>query len=182
MTLPLKSVALAAALMAALPLTHAHITLEYPVAQAASGYKATFKVGHGCAGSPIRQIVVNIPAGVQGAKPMPKAGWAIAVERTRLAQPYTSHGRTIVEDVTRITWTARTPDDWLPNAFYDEFVLHARLPSQPGAMYWSVSQVCEQGRIDWAEVPRDGQALADLKAPAALLDILPSGAGAHHHH
>ena len=60
--------------MASLPAA-AHVVLEYQVANAGSYYKATFKVGHGCGTSPVKQIVVTIPAGVQGAKPMPKAGW-----------------------------------------------------------------------------------------------------------
>jgi uncharacterized protein YcnI len=53
----------------------AHTVLEYQVATAGKSYKATFKVGHGCGASPTRQIVVDLPAGVQGAKPMPKPGW-----------------------------------------------------------------------------------------------------------
>ena len=160
--MPHPRAARAAAALAA-PAAHAHITLEYPVAPANSYYKATFKVGHGCSGSPIQQIVVQIPEGVRGAKPMPKSGWAVAVEPGR------------------ITWTARTPEDRLPDAFYDEFVLQARLPAQAGPLYWRVSQVCEQGRIDWAELPQPGQKLSDLKAPAAFLDVLPAGGGGHQH-
>src|SRR6476660_1333696 len=83
----------------------AHVVLEYQVAPAATSYKATFKVGHGCAASPTRQVVVDIPAGMRGARPMPKPGWALDVQRDKLAQPYTSHGRSITEDVVRITWT-----------------------------------------------------------------------------
>jgi len=160
----------------------AHTVLEYQVASAGQSYKATFKVGHGCGASPTRQIVVDIPAGVQGAKPMPKQGWRLEVTRAKLAQPYTSHGRAITEDVTRISWTAKTAEDMLPNGHYDEFVLLGTLPAQAGMMYWPVQQVCEQGRLDWTEVPKPGQKLSDLKSPAALLEIMPSaGAAAHHH-
>lgn len=157
-----KTLALAASL-AALPAAHAHVTLEYPVAQANSYYKATFKVGHGCAGAPTRQIVVRLPDGVRTARPSPKTGWAVTVEPTQ------------------ITWTARTPADHLPDAFYDEFVLQAKLPAQAGPLYWRVSQVCEPGRIDWVEVPAAGQKLSDLKSPAAHLEVLPADAGGHHH-
>jgi uncharacterized protein YcnI len=73
---------------------------------------------------------------------MPKPGWALEVQRATLASPYTSHGRTITEDVVRITWTAKTKDDYLPNAHYDEFVLVGQLPDKDGAMYWPVTQVC----------------------------------------
>jgi len=161
---------------------HSHVVLEYQVAPAGSSYKASFKVGHGCGASATRQIAVDIPAGVRGAKPMPKPGWALEVQREKLAQPYLNHGREVTEDVVRITWTAKTPADALPNAHYDEFVLVATLPQQPGPLYWPVRQACEEGRTDWVETPGPGQKLSDLKSPAALLDILPSaGAGAHQH-
>jgi hypothetical protein len=109
------------------------VVLEYQVAPAGRSYKATFKVGHGCGASPTRQITVDIPAGVRGAKPMPKPGWALDVQRAKLATPYTSHGRTVTEDVVRITWTAKTKDDYLPNAHYDEFALVGQLPDKDGA-------------------------------------------------
>lgn len=160
----------------------AHVVLEYQVAPAGASYKATFKVGHGCGASPTRQIAVDIPAGVRGARPMPKPGWTLEVQREKLAQPYTSHGRSITDDVVRITWTAKTAEDMLPNAHYDEFVLVATTPHETGAVYWPVRQACAEGRNDWVDVPKPGQALADLKSPAPALEILPSGGGAAHNH
>jgi uncharacterized protein YcnI len=172
---------LALALLGA-PTAFAHITLEHQTAHAGSYYKANFKVGHGCGSSPIRQIVVQIPVGVQGAKPMPKPGWDLLIERAPLAQPYTDHGRRVTEDVVRISWSAKTPADHLLNDHYDEFALHAKLPAQPGPLYWSVSQICVDGRIDWSQTPAAGQTLRQLKTPAALLDLLPAGGGASHAH
>lgn len=170
---------LAAAFALAAP-AQAHITLEHQTAHAGTYYKANFKVGHGCGDSPIRQIVVTLPPGVQGAKPMPKPGWSLTIERAPLAQPYQDHGRTVTEDVARITWTARAAADQLSNAHYDEFALNAKLPRRDGPLYWSVSQVCVDGRIDWNEVPGPGQSPHQLKSPAALLDLLPA-TGAHSH-
>lgn len=161
---------------------NAHVVLEYQVAPAAASYKASFKVGHGCGSSPTRQVVVDIPVGVRGARPMPKPGWSLEVQRDKLATPYTSHGRTVTEDVMRITWTARTAADMLPSTHYDEFVLVARTPEQAGPVYWPVRQRCLEGQLDWVEVPQPGQKLSDLKAPAALLDVLPAGGGAAHNH
>ncbi|MES2939322.1 MAG: YcnI family protein [Pseudomonadota bacterium] len=161
---------LAAALLAGA--AHAHVTLEYEVATAGAPYKATFKVGHGCGASPTREIVVTIPDGVRGAKPMAKPGWAIELQRKPGG-----------EEVARIVWRARTPQDALPSNHYDEFALVARMPQQPGPLYWPVSQACEEGRLDWTEVPRPGQDARALKSPAAALEILPAGetAGGHHH-
>ena len=160
----------------------AHVVLEYQVAPAGSSYKATFKVGHGCGASPTRQIVVDVPAGMRGARPMPKPGWALDVQRDKLAQPYNSHGRSVTEDVVRVTWTARTPQDMLQSAHYDEFVLVAQAPDQAGTVYWPVRQVCVEGANDWTEVPAPGQKLSDLKSPAAALEILPAAGGAGHSH
>lgn len=160
----------------------AHTVLEYKVATAGQSYKATFQVGHGCGTSPTRQIVVDMPAGVRGAKPMPKAGWRLDVTRDKLAQPYTSHGRTVTEDVTRISWTAKSAEDMLPPEQYDEFVLVGTLPHQAGMLYWPVQQLCESGRLDWTEVPKAGQKLSDLKSPAAELQLMPGAAAGGHSH
>lgn len=181
----MKKIAATALLMGATGLfcsASAHVVLEYQVAPAGASYKASFKVGHGCGASPTRQVAVDIPAGMRGARPMPKAGWTLDVQREKLAQPYTSHGRSITEDVVRITWTAKTPEDMLPNAHYDEFVLVAQAPEQAGTVYWPVRQVCAEGRNDWVEVPKAGQKPSDLKSPAAALEILPAGGAAAHNH
>ena len=174
---------LAAALLCAIvaPVA-AHVTLEYQVANAGSYYKGTFKVGHGCGSSPVKQIVVTIPSGVQGAKPMPKAGWTIEITREKLAQPMSGPGKPVTEDVSRISWTAKTPGDYLQNGWYDEFVLQAKLPVQEGTLYWPVSQICEEGQVDWTDVLKAGQKLSDLKSPAAALELMPMGGGGEHKH
>jgi len=168
-------------LAASLPVL-AHVTLEYQVANAGSYYKGTFKVGHGCGSSPVKQIVVTVPAGVQGAKPMPKAGWTLEVTREKLAQPRQDHGKAVTEEVARISWTAKTPADYLQDDWYDEFVLQAKLPAKAGMLYWPVLQVCEGGKADWSEVPKPGQKLSELKNPAAALELMPTDGGGEHNH
>jgi periplasmic copper chaperone A len=148
---------------------HAHVTLENQSAPAASSYKAVFKVGHGCGTSPTRQLIVDIPAAMQSARPMLKPGWRIEVEKAG-------------EKAIRVTWTARTTDDKLPDGFYDEFVLVTRTPSAAGPVYWPVVQVCDEGRNNWVEVPGPDQKLSDLKSPAALLEITPAASAAAHKH
>ncbi len=168
-------------LLAALP-AHAHVGLEWPAALAGSYYKATFQIGHGCGDSPTRQVVVDIPAGVLGARPMPRPGWSVDIERAPLARPVMNHGKPVTEDVVRITWTARTPADALESAHYGEFVLRARLPDAPGPLYWPVRQVCVQGQHDWVQVPAPGQKPGTLASPAAVLDLMPAGDPAGHAH
>jgi hypothetical protein len=160
----------------------AHVTLEEPAAIAGSGYKAVLRIGHGCDGSATQALAVQIPAGFQGAKPMPKAGWTVEVRRAALAQPYESHGRRVTDDVVEITWRAKTTDAYLPDAFFDEFVLRGQTPTQPGALWFKVLQSCEKGQLNWAETPARGTSTRGLKEPAVLLEVLPGMAGDAHQH
>lgn len=160
----------------------AHVTLEQPRVDAGNYYKAVLRVGHGCAGSPTRQISVRLPAGFRGAKPMPKAGWAVTVRRAALAEPYESHGQKFSDDVAEISWQAMSRESWLPDTHYDEFVLRGQAPLAVGPAWFRVRQVCEQGEIDWAELPADDKPLPSLKSPAALLEVVAPDPHAGHAH
>jgi uncharacterized protein YcnI len=158
-----------------------HVVLEDQTALAGRSYKAVLKVGHGCAGSPTTAMHVTIPAGFMGAKPMPKAGWKLDVKTAKLAVPYDSYGKQVTEDVSEITWTAASKDSYLPDGYYDEFVLRGGLPKKDGAMWFKVLQTCDKGSNDWSQIPAAGVDAHNLKSPAALLEIIPSGTVGHQH-
>jgi len=174
----------ACVLLAASAATPAHVVLEQTRAPAASSYRAVFRVGHGCDGLPTRGISVTLPDGVQGAKPMPKPGWALSVRTEKLATPYASHGKQIDADVREIAWTAANKDAFLPDAWYDEFVLRATLPSAAGPVWFRVVQTCDDNgrevRKEWTQVPKDGSSTQGLPLPAALLLVEPAAAGHVH--
>lgn len=150
----------------------AHVTLEEPQALAGAGYKALLRVGHGCEGTATHTLVVRISAGFRGAKPMPKAGWALTIEQAPLAQPYESHGRKVSEDVVQITWRATSKESFLADAHYDEFVLRGQAPQTPGPLWFQVRQLCEKGEWNWADIPASGTSTRGLKAPAVLLEVV----------
>jgi uncharacterized protein YcnI len=156
----------------------AHVVLDQPTAPAGSTYKAALRVSHGCEGAPTTGVVVQIPAGFQGAKPQPKAGWTLAVRREKLAKPYQSHGKTVTEDVVEIRWTAASREAALPDGQFDEFVLIGRLPDAAGSLWFKVLQPCESGQNDWSQVPATGTSTRGLKSPAVLLEVMPA---AHEH-
>jgi uncharacterized protein YcnI len=158
-----------------------HVVLEDQAALAGRSYKAVLKVGHGCEGSPTTAMRVTIPAGFKGAKPMPKAGWRLDIKTAKLTVPYDSHGKLVTEDVSEITWTAASKDSHLPDGYYDEFVMRGGLPKQDGAMWFKVLQTCDKGSNDWSQIPALGIDMTGLKSPAALLEIIPSGAAGHQH-
>ncbi|MEY8878872.1 MAG: YcnI family protein [Leptothrix sp. (in: b-proteobacteria)] len=159
----------------------AHVVLEQPSATAGSYYKAVLMVGHGCeGGQATHTVTVRLPAGFNGAKSMPKPGWAISSVRETLVQPWVSHGKTITDAVTEITWVAQTPEAALPDAQYDEFVLRGQLPETAGPLWFKVKQLCANGVLDWSELPASGTVTKGLKSPAVLLQVEPADGHAHH--
>lgn len=176
-----------AALVTTAPLAQAHVVLEQTQAVAGSNIRATFRVGHGCGDLATTAISVRIPRGVLGAKPMPKPGWTLTTRKATLAEPYKSHGKTYHEDVAEVTWTARTPEDALPDAHYDEFVLRATLPATAQTLWFAVLQTCAtpggMERQDWAQIPASGTSTQGLRYPAARLDVVaPPPKAEHSHH
>lgn len=159
----------------------AHVGLAQREAEAGSTYKAVLQVGHGCAGSPTHTVTVRLPAGFRGAKPMPKPGWTIAIQRQPLAQPYTSHGRTVTDEVSEVRWTALDRSAWLADAHFDEFVLRGQLPASAGPLWFKVAQTCETGALDWADLPARGTDTRGMPTPAVLLLVRPAAAGHAHH-
>ena len=88
----------AAALMVCASSAFSHVSLAEGRAPAGSTYRAALRIGHGCGVSPTTAIKVILPAGFKGAKPMPKAGWTLAVLKSKLAQPYDNHGTLVTEE------------------------------------------------------------------------------------
>jgi periplasmic copper chaperone A len=167
---------------AALP----HVVLEQATAAAGSSYRAVLRVGHGCDGLATTGLSVRLPAGVQSAKPMPKAGWAIAIKTEPLAVHVSSHGKRVDSDVAEISWSASAKEFALPDAHYDEFVLRATLPAAPGPLWFKVVQTCDDnGRVvrkEWTQTPTEGSSTRGLLLPAALLLVEPAAATAPAHH
>jgi uncharacterized protein YcnI len=128
-------------------------------------------------------VRVQIPAGFVGTKPIPKPGWKLEMQRVKLAEPYDSHGRKIDETVSEVVWRAQSPEVFLADAHYDEFVLRGQTPPKPGVIWFKVQQVCEKGELNWSDVPATGSSTRGLKAPAARLEVLPglSGSVGHQH-
>lgn len=159
---------------------HAHVTLEQPEAEAGQSYKAVLRVGHGCEGSATTRISVMLPPGFRGAKPMPKAGWRLETRREALSQPYERHGRRISDELVEVSWTALGEDNYLQDAWYDEFTVRGTVPSEAsGPLWFKVKQQCLKGEWLWVEVPASGDSTRGLKAPAARLMLRQAGTSAN---
>lgn len=171
---------LAVLMLLAAASAQAHITLDQPEAAAGSSYRAVFKVGHGCDGAATKEIVVTLPEGLRGAKPMPKAGWTLTTKRRPLKTPFESHGKPVTDELAEARWVANGEANFLQDAWYDEFMLRASLPAGPGEVWFQVRQVCTQGEWNWAEVPSAGT--PKPRAPAVRLVVKPAAEAAGHMH
>lgn len=159
-----KAAALALALLAALPAAHAHVTLSSDTAQAGAYARVVLRVPHGCGLSVTTGITVHVPAGYLLAKPMPKPGWALSLEKAALKPPLRMHGREVTETAAQVRWQGGP----LPAEFFDEFVLVGKLDDKAaGPLPFRVVQTCEQGQMDWAGAP-------GTEAPAPVLNVVPA--------
>lgn len=156
----------------------AHIVLKEPTAAAGAYYVATFRVTHGCAGSPTVALRVSLPEGITTAKPMPRPGWRIEINRAPLAVPVTIEGRTLTDRPTEIVWSGGP----LPDAWFDEFSISLKLPAEVGTLRFPVVQVCETGETRWTDVPPEGKTTRDVRYPAPTMTLTPPPAARGHAH
>jgi periplasmic copper chaperone A len=159
----------------------AHVSLEAKEAKLGSGYKAVFNIPHGCKGSPTTEVRIDIPEGVIAVKPMPKAGWAISMQKGPYARTYGFyHGETKSEGVKQVAWSGGE----LPDEYFDQFVLStfiaAELPAGTKVTF-PVTQKCANGEMAWNQVAADGQDAHSLEFPAPQLSLV-AGEAEHHHH
>lgn len=164
----------------------AHIVFTNPEAKSDAYYGGALRVGHGCGASPTTAIKVSFPAGIDAARPKPKTGWTIEIEREPIPAPQGEDSSGTPSDrVKSITWRGH-----LPNEHFDEFGLSMRIPQTPGPLYFLTLQTCESGENAWTEIPAPGQSWGSLAHPAPVLTIIgappvapaaSTAAGQHNH-
>lgn len=157
----------------------AHASLEK--SQAAPGsYKAVLKIPHGCDGKATNLVRIDIPEGYVGVKPMPKAGWTLETKKGDYARKYDLHGEEVTSGVTSVTWSG----GFLPDEFFDEFVLSGTLTGveEGQVLYFKAVQQCGAAEVAWNEEPAEGQNPHSLEHPAPSVTILAAGGDGHAGH
>lgn len=162
------------AALAAVPAALAHVSPSVSEVGAGGSANVGFTIGHGCDGSPTKEVTIQIPAGVTSAKPRPKAGWKVTVTRGKLPQPVKDFaGNTITNGVLSVSWKGGS----LPDDQYDEFEVRLGMPSTPGkTVYFPIVQKCVKGEHRWIEIPVKGQDEPEEPAPGIAI----VKASAHH--
>ena len=141
----------------------AHVSLDPGEAKAGSYQVLRFRVGHGCGtATTTTALRIETPQGLAGARPQPKPGWTLSVEQD-------------AERVTALVWRGELPADQ-----FDEFAVLAKLPAEPGVLYFPTVQTCGANKSQWTEIPDPGE--AGLSHPAPSLRVLPAAGSETHQH
>ena len=164
---------LALALFAPCAPALAHVSLADPKAAPGAYYVSAFRVGHGCGGSATTALRIELPEAILTARPQPKAGWTLEIERAPLSPPQAGEGgRMVKERIKAITWRGGP----LPDDEFDAFGIMVKLPDQPGKLYFRAIQTCVSGEERWTDVPGPG-AGPRLAHPAPVLDVTQGSSG-----
>lgn len=138
-----------------------------------------FGIGHGCDAAATIAVRMQIPEGVISVQPVAKPGWDITITRGTYATPQMNGETQVTEGVTMIEWTGGN----LPNAWYDQFWIRARVATSvdPHTMMWfPVVQECEGGGVNrWISVPVEGQPEPDEPTPGFM--VTEPGEAGHAH-
>jgi len=154
----------------------AHIVMSPSEAAADSYYAGEFRVGHGCGDTATTAVRIELPEDVLTARPRPKPGWTIEIERKALTSPATFEGREHHDRVSAITWRGTLPADQ-----FDGFGVMIKIPKgKSGALYLPLRQTCGSETVEWTTIPAAGQSWGSIKNPAPMLTLKPA-ASEHGH-
>jgi uncharacterized protein YcnI len=157
---------LAALLLLGLPVAAvSHVVLAPDTSPAGAYYAGVLRVGHGCDGATTTEVHVTIPVAAKDAKPQPKPGWTVIVER--------DGGR-----VTGLRWTGSMPAEQ-----FDSFGIMLVLdPAVTGIVYLPVVQRCGETEKRWTQIPESGAAWTSVPSPAPRLIVSPAMPEQHSNH
>lgn len=161
----LRSLLALAAAIALAGAAQAHVSLQPPQATAGAYQVLRFGVGHGCDGKPTRALRIEIPPGISTARPQPKPGWRLEVERTAQGSP------------AAITWTGDLSADE-----FDEFLILVRLPDSAERLAFPAIQRCAGAEIRWTETAPPGAPRPAHPAPVLILQPSAAPQGGHDRH
>jgi periplasmic copper chaperone A len=122
----------------------AHLEADPLAMQAGTSGTVAFNVEHGCDGSPMIDLKIQIPQGVTGVTAVDKAGWTAKVTADAIEFSGGS----------------------LDAATEDHFDVNLTVPTLVGAVYFPAIETCAKGELAWIEIPAAGAPEPELPAPS----------------
>jgi uncharacterized protein len=166
----LSAVLLTFVLVLATTPASAHVTVSSPDATAGGFGKVVFRVPSESETASTTKIRVTLPEKTPFAfvSAQPKPGWTLEIQKAELDEPITSHGTTLTEAVSTVTWTS---NDGIAPGEFDEFALSAGPFPEVRTMSFSAEQTYDDGEVvSWDEPTKKGAEEPEHPAPA--LDLV----------
>jgi periplasmic copper chaperone A len=129
----------------------AHVETDPIAMQVGTTATVAFNVEHGCDGSPMTDLKIQIPPGVTGVAAVDKAGWTA----------------TVTGDTVEFTGGS------LDATTEDHFDLTLTAPTTPGKINFPAIEKCQVGEIDWIEIAAQGAPEPEDPAPSLLITQNP---------
>ncbi|MFT4165424.1 MAG: YcnI family protein [Microlunatus sp.] len=176
----LVAAALATMSLTLLPITaDAHVRVVSDNANS-GGYSAlTFRVPNESATAGTVKLTVDLPTDhpflYVSTKPVP--GWTATTKKSKLPKPVDSHGTTVTEAISSVTWTADKGNQIKPGE-YQEFSISVGPLPDPGTVLLPATQTYSDGEVvTWDEpTPASGE---EPEHPAPQLEVVAGDADHH---
>lgn len=111
----------------------AHVTATPNVVETGARPQVSFRVGHGCEGAATTALRIDIPAGVEEARPRALAGWKLEIAKDKDGH------------ATAVTWRGRLPDDQ-----FEAFEISFRAPDKEAKLTFAALQSCGAKHAEWS--------------------------------
>lgn len=158
--------AIAAVLAPCLVTTSAagHVFISPDAAPAASTNIFAFGIDHGCAGEDTTTFRARIPEGIVAVLPVVKPGWTVETIDGRYESPHRLGEVELRGGTVEVRWTGGA----VPDGFYDEFLIRARVADDVSAgttIWFPVVQECPNAVHRWIGIPHEGEPVPEEPAP-----------------
>jgi uncharacterized protein YcnI len=110
----------------------AHVTLQPSEAAAGDFTVLDVRVPNERDDSGTTKVDVQFPPGFIFASYQPVPGWSVKVRMEKPAQPITSHGEEITEQVAQMTWTANGAKEAIQPGQFLDFPVSVQIPGEAG--------------------------------------------------
>ena len=161
--------------------TTAHVSVVPTTLPVGVSTLVTWRVPHGCSGSPTRAVQLDVPSQATGVVAKVKPGWALTRTYRPLDPPVVEHGVPVTQTLDAVTWSVIDTADALPDGLLDEFqALVKPLATAPvgSTLVLAARQWCMSGAwSNWTGAPGGyGAPAAGSATPAPTVTLLSSRA------
>lgn len=160
----------------------AHVSVSPSSAEQGGYSKLTFRVPNEKPDASTTKVEVTIPTDkpIASVSVQAQNGWTYATEKTTLATPLSSHGSSISEVISKVTWTAQGDNAIKPGEFAEFSISVGPLPKDASFLEFKALQAYSNGDVvRWIDSAVEGQDEPERPAPKLTLAAASSDSAKH---